>query len=320
MILIVSHRDDDHAARVLAALHPSQHPAALLDTAEFPVCMGIVQSFGGETASFVIMTEHGQVDLGSCGSAWWRRPQPFTLHAGLDPEVVSFAYTECMEAIAGLWHALDVTWVNPPGPDEAAHHKPYQLALASEIGLRIPQTLITNDVPSARAFTSRFGAGGTIYKTFFATAEMWRETRIMRDDEVALLDCVRLAPVIFQEYIPAVADIRVTVVGNDLFATAICAAPGGYDVDYRMDLAGARFEPATLPHDIEDRLRSLLARLGLIYGAIDLRRTADDEYVFLEINPAGEFLFVEERTGQPITQAMADLLVRLDDERMALRK
>ncbi|MCI0636570.1 MAG: alpha-L-glutamate ligase, partial [Actinobacteria bacterium] len=81
---------------------------------------------------------------------------------------------------------------------------------------------------------------------------------------------------------------------------------------YRMDLAGANFAPTEIPARTRKGILALMRRLGLVYGAVDLRRTHDGEHVFLEVNPAGEWRFVEERTGQPITEAMAELLVELD--------
>jgi glutathione synthase/RimK-type ligase-like ATP-grasp enzyme len=48
-----------------------------------------------------------------------------------------------------------------------------------------------------------------------------------------------------------------------------------------------------------------MRRLGLEYGAIDLRLTPDGEYVFFEVNPAGQFLFVEHACGLPISAALA---------------
>jgi glutathione synthase/RimK-type ligase-like ATP-grasp enzyme len=72
------------------------------------------------------------------------------------------------------------------------------------------------------------------------------------------------------------------------------------------------FRPVELPALWIRRLHDLMRHLGLVYGAIDLMRTADGDYVFLEINPAGEWLFVSERSGQPITEAMADHLIGLD--------
>jgi glutathione synthase/RimK-type ligase-like ATP-grasp enzyme len=77
-------------------------------------------------------------------------------------------------------------------------------------------------------------------------------------------------------------------------------------------MENAKFEPTTLPVETEKRIFALMKRLGLVYGAIDLRRTPEGRHVFLEVNPAGEWRFVEERTGQPITKALAKLLIELD--------
>jgi glutathione synthase/RimK-type ligase-like ATP-grasp enzyme len=314
MILVVSHAADDHAAGVLGAIERRNHPATLVDTAAFPAAASLTERFGGGEPSFELAFDGQRVDLRRCRAGWWRRPQPFTLHDGIDADVATWAYTECHEAVAGLWAALDLTWVNRPELDEVAHHKPFQLAVADEVGLEIPRTLITNDPEEARRFADELGAERVIYKTFLATEEHWRETRLLRAEELPLLDRVRLAPVIFQEFVPAEEDIRVTVVGDRLFATAIVPAPGDYQLDYRMNLAGASFVPTELAPEVADRIRALMKRLGLLYGAIDLRRRADGGCVFLEINPAGEWVFVEERSGQPITEAVADFLVHLDQE------
>jgi len=311
MIVVVSHPADDHAMGVLGALERAGHPAVLVDTGRYPSETSLTQHFGDGPPRWELATDGARIDVGECRVAWWRRPQSFTLHPGIAPEVASWTYTECHEALAGMWAAIDATWVNPPALDEMAHHKPYQLAVATEIGLPIPKTVITNDPAVARAFADEVGIERTVYKTFLASQDHWRETRILRREELGLLDRVALAPVIFQEYVPAEADVRVTVVGDRLFPTEIRPAPGGYDVDYRIDLDGASFSPTDLPPETERGLRALMARLGLVYGAIDLRRTPDGD-VFLEVNPAGEWRFVEERTAQPITDAMAGLLMTLD--------
>jgi glutathione synthase/RimK-type ligase-like ATP-grasp enzyme len=311
VILVVSHPADDHAAAVLAALESSGHPAVLLDTGSFPINAFLTERFSDSGRSYEFST-HGQIiDFTTCRAGWWRRPQPFTLQSELASEVVSFTYSECHEAVAGLWSALNLKWVNPPALDEVAHHKPYQLAIATEVGLPIPRTVITNNPDVARRFIDELAPERTVYKTFLASEECWRETRVVRPHELELLDRVSLAPVIFQEYVSAVADVRVTVVGDRMFAAEIRAAPGGYDIDYRMDINGADFQPTELAIETQGGIRRLMERLGLVYGAIDFRRTERGD-VFLEINPAGEWLFVEERTAQPITRALAELLADLD--------
>jgi glutathione synthase/RimK-type ligase-like ATP-grasp enzyme len=312
MILIASHPADDHTAGVLNVLEHLGHDAVLIDTARFPSEASLSQHFDGHGRSYVWSTDGRSIDLGACRVGWWRRPQPFTLQPGISPEVTSFTYSECHEAVAGLWAALDLNWVNPPEFDEVAHHKPYQLATATEVGLPVPRTVITNEPNVAREFITALGPERTVYKTFLASEQCWRETRVVRPVELELLDSVRLAPVIFQEYVPAVEDVRVTVVGERMFAAAIIPAQGGYELDYRMDMDGASFEPTELPVDTRLAIHTLMKRLNLEFGAVDLRRTPDDRYVFLEVNPAGEWRFVEERTDQPITYAVAELLAELD--------
>lgn len=313
MILAVSHGQDEHAAAVLDELGRMGRPAHLVDTAEYPVSSALTLTYATGEPSVLRMAT-GEVDLADVRSVWWRRPLPYTVDPDLEASAASFAFTESHEAISGMWHSLGASWVNPPASDEVAHHKPVQLARAAEVGLAVPATVITNDPDAAREFVRRRPGARTVYKTFVATEENWRETRVLREAEIDLLDAVRLAPVIFQDYVDAVADLRVTVVGPDIWAAEITPAPGGYEADYRMDLGGARFRPTTVPAGIEDLLRALMARLDLVYGAIDLRLTPDGEYVFLEVNPAGEWLFVEQRTGQPITRSLAHHLARLDEE------
>jgi glutathione synthase/RimK-type ligase-like ATP-grasp enzyme len=314
VILIVSHPGDDHAVAVLGELSRRRHPVTLVDTARFPSDATLTQRFASDGPGYRLQLDGREVDLSACRVGWWRRPQPFTLHEGIASDAASFAYTECHEAVAGLWAALDLTWVNPPELDEVAHHKPYQLAAAIEVGLPVPRTLITNDPEEAGRFARELGLERTVYKTFLATEEHWRETRVLRAEEVVMLDRVALAPVIFQEFVPAVCDIRVTAIGDRLFATAISAPADGYEIDYRMELGAAIYEATELPHETEELLHALMRRLGLVFGAIDLRRTPEGEHIFLEVNPAGEWRFVEERSGQPLTEAMADLLIGLDRE------
>jgi glutathione synthase/RimK-type ligase-like ATP-grasp enzyme len=272
----------------------------------------VTERFGTPKPTYELALNGDVIDLGACHAAWWRRPRPFTLHEGLAAGSEQLVYAECQEAISGLWPALDVTWVNRPELDEVAHHKPYQLAVAGEVGLAIPRTVITNDPVEARRFIHELGFERVVYKMFAASEAAWRETRVLRADELAQLSEVRLQPVIFQEFVPAECDVRVTAIGERLFATAIRTSPGGYQFDYRMELGSATMEPTQLPRDVYEKLRALMQRLGLVYGAIDLRRTSDGQHVFLEVNPAGEWLFVEQGGGQPITEAMAELLVELD--------
>lgn len=289
--------------------------ACIIDLSMFPQQMQLSIKYGKNKSliSYLKVNDLPNISLSSCKVIWWRRPQPFKLHSEIvNPAHGYFAMNECQEAFAGLWLGLDVTWINHPTRTEEAALKAYQLKVAQKVGLETPVTLITNNPEEAKLFVEQHGINKTVYKAFSATEEAWRETRLLRSEELDLLRNLRFAPVIFQEYVPAQFDIRITIVGQDAFATSIYSQETSYKVDYRMDMQSARVEPYRLPTDILERLKTLMDHLDLQYGAIDMRLTPDGRIIFLEINPTGQWIFIEERTRQPITRAFSELLCRYD--------
>ena len=302
MIVVVSAPRDLHAVEVMQHLQRRGAPATLLDLSEYPHGRALTMEWPG--ARFHL----GDLDVSECRAVWWRRPQPFTLHDDIRKDTDRhFAYAEVEAAFSGLWSSLDVLWVNHPMRDEEASRKVWQLKVAEELGFRIPRTCITSDPLVARAFIDEQTPERTIYKAFAGSDAAWRETRLLKRSETELLESVRFAPVIFQEYIRG-TDLRLTIVGDEIFPAAIHVAPSGYQVDFRMTMDEARIEAVALPDDLSNRLRSFMRRLGLVYGAIDVRLTPEGDYVFFEINPSGQWLFIEQATGQPITGAVAGVL------------
>jgi glutathione synthase/RimK-type ligase-like ATP-grasp enzyme len=278
----------------------------LLDLADYPGKLTLTLAFENGNRRFRLRRPgEGEFDLEAVGSVWWRRPGAFGLPETLrDPAHRQLALSEANTAFQGLFAAMDALWINPPTLDALASHKPYQLALAQRLGIEIPQTMMTSDPEEARAFW-RACDGDVIYKQFIALPETWAETRRLGEAETRLGDTsIRLAPVIFQRHVAAVAEFRVTIIGDEVFAAKVDLRTLSYDVDVRMNV-NARHVAHQLPDHVSVQLRALMRRLGLIYGAIDLRLTEDGRYVFLEINPGGQFLYVEEQTGQRITAALA---------------
>jgi glutathione synthase/RimK-type ligase-like ATP-grasp enzyme len=311
MILVISHPDDLHATSVLDILAAEGHETLLMNAADLPGDATLVFRYDGESPALEYRRAGGpSVDLTGATATWYRRPQSPDLSSILDPDVLQFTHNEWQEALNGAWLLIEGPWMNHPRNDEAAARKALQLKVAAEVGLRIPHTVITSDPAVARQFVSGHGIGRTVYKTFSCTHAIWRETRLVGEPELELMESVRLAPVTFQEYIAGGPDIRATVVGGEVFAAAIDVRDTSYAVDFRMALGEARTEPIELPDELKGRLLKLMHRLGLVYGAIDLRRAPDGDYVFFEVNTAGEFLFVEERTGLPISRAIAGWLAR----------
>lgn len=307
MIVAVSHAGDDHAAPVLEALRRLGEEAVVLDTGELPGRGAISAEFGVRRPGAGIRGSHGFLRASDVTAVWWRRPQPLRPSPGLRSDDAGFAVRQAGEALSGLAASLRVRWVNDPWRESAASHKPHQLAVAERVGLAVPRTIVTNDPERARAFVGAAGRRRVVHKALHATPQDWRTTQFLGREERRRLRSIRFAPTILQHYVPGV-DVRVTAVAGELFAAAIDARSTRSPEDFRPAFGEAKVEPCRLPVEVASRLRKLLRTLGLSYAAIDLRRRGDGEHVFLEANPSGQWLFVERRTGLPITDAVAALL------------
>ncbi len=314
MILAIAYEGEEHTAGVLEALRAQGREVVQMDMGDFPANNGVSLSWSGDVdASYRVHTRAGEVDLTQVNVGWWRRVRPFVIDPAIRrPMDAAFVQSETSQAVNGMLDALDCPWVNPREADASAHHKPYQWAVAQRLGLRVPRTMVTSDPGEAKRFIEEIGVGKVVFKAFLASIEDWRETRLVEAADVERLELVRYAPVIFQEYIAGV-DLRITVVGDEVFTGEIDAQKTSYPVDMRMVVGEAKVQAIELPEKLRAKLLALQKRLQLVYGAIDMRRTPEGEYYFLEVNPAGQWHFVEHRTGLQITKAMADLLARYDD-------
>jgi len=311
MICICAREDDQHAVKV-AEILKSRHgeETFVFDTAQFPESVSLSATFRDGRGEFSLATStNPHVPLLEIRSVWWRRPQPMLLDPRItDGAVRNFTFQECVSALYGVLGCCDALWVNDLKNDTAAEYKPYQLKVAGELGFRIPATLITNDPARITEFWEQ-ESGSVVYKAFNQRGLAWRPTRLLTKEDFELMPHVRHAPVIFQAYIPGARDIRATVIGDSIFAAE-------FDIE-RLDSADHRMRMSDLPcrshqlsADVEKRARAMMDRLGLEYGALDFRLTPEGEYVFFEVNTAGEFLYIEERTGQPIADQLAAHLAR----------
>jgi glutathione synthase/RimK-type ligase-like ATP-grasp enzyme len=310
MILIVSHEGNEHVEQVRRHLTGD---SVVVNTAWFPGSLGLEAEFGRLGERLALALPDGRhIDLSAVGAVWYRRISAFDLPADLvDPVARLFAWSETNEAVLGLWYSLDCYWMNRPTADEISQRKIRQLQVARKLGLSVPETLITNEAAAAREFVQRHGVGRVVRKAFRNIPQAPRTTALVGESELALIESVRYAPVIFQEFVPADVDLRVTVIGDEIFAAAIHSEPA-YRTDYRLGLESATVVPYQLPAGVAAGVLDLMKEFDIQYGALDFRVTPEGEHVFLEVNPAGEYLFISQRTGQPIAAAIAAALERHD--------
>jgi glutathione synthase/RimK-type ligase-like ATP-grasp enzyme len=248
--------------------------------------------------------------LEAVDAVWTRRPgRPTVPGSVLDADHRQFALNEWRSVLDGMTATIGASTrvVNPLEAQRAAAVKPYQLAVAQRVGLRIPDTLITSDPEHAKEFVDRHH-GSVIHKAMTALPQAFLETRMWQDDDLSRLDQLPLAPTIFQEFLDGPADIRVTIAGDEQFAALIASSSSRIGIDSRLDL-DVPARACDLPPDVCASLGALMRGLGLSFATIDLKVDARGDHHFLEVNPQGQFLYIEILTGQPISAAVARTLV-----------
>jgi hypothetical protein len=201
-----------------------------------------------------------------------------------------------------LW--LDLTTarvVNRPAANGSNSSKPWQARLIEAAGLRTPPTIVTNDPASVRDFRHRHGE--LIYKSASGFRSIVRQLDVADEDR---LDAIRWCPVQFQRRVPG-CDVRVHVVGGDVFATRIVSTAADYRYASREGLE-AELKPFELSTELADASRRLSRDLDLPFAGIDLRIEEDGNAWCFEVNPCPGFSYYESHTGQPIAAAVARYL------------
>lgn len=317
-VLILTEADDIHAIAVAEALELKGAAVTIWATSDFPTHAeeSVRYSAAGEK---VVRLRGRDLDLENPGFdvIWRRRPTYVLDHASLHPADRAFADGECGMFRRSIVRLLApcAFWVNPPDSAALAASKMLQHEAAVKVGLRMPDTLFTNSPEEIRRFLAR--EGKVVYKPLAGGGWQTKDAHYLTYttilDEASLVsdDLLMQTPGIFQELVPKAYELRVTVVGKHVLTAKLLSQQTEKGrLDWRRDQDELCFQPAWLPPEVESRCLALLAEMNLVFGCLDFIVTPDGEYVFLEVNEMGQFLFVERRCGLPILDAFSEFLLQ----------
>ena len=310
--LLIAEQYEPTADFLLAELRRRGVPCVRWNLDQFPLGSSLTYRVRDGHLGGEIVSDGRRVDLGSVASVWCRGFRPSGFPNGMTGADRTFAELEAQRALDALLTTLKVTWINHPYSLARANSKPAQLSVALQVGLDIPPTVVTNDPAEVRGFVGQL-TGDAVYKAHSQNIDLENGkalfTGLLTPKEMDKLDLIRVSPGIFQEFVAKAYEVRATVVGSRIFSGKIDSqANVESKIDWRHRPYDIEESPIELPADVEAKMHALMGELGLVYGAFDFIVTPEGRHVFLEVNPSGQYLWVEAATKLPITAALVDAL------------
>ncbi|MFT3845303.1 MAG: hypothetical protein QM725_09635 [Lacibacter sp.] len=303
MILIVTHKTDFTADFVINKLNQRNIAYKRLNCEDI-----LSEPF---TVKFDQTHQYSILEENNFTSVWFRRTKLPEL-TDVTEEDGLYILNEIDSFLKNIFSTLPTKWLSKPSSVYQAENKLLQLKIAQEIGFLIPKTIVTNSKSELKKFYEENNKD-IIVKPLSQTRIQQKEnlsfifTNKVPDKLINEIDDYVLTPCIFQENVLKSYEIRVTIVGNKLFAASVNSqSDEETKIDWRRKKL--KFNEIKLPSDLESLCFRLLNKLNLEFGAIDLIKTAEGQYIFLEINPNGQWAWIEMQTGQNISNAIIDFL------------
>lgn len=327
MILIITGKRDGHVAAVSKHLDQQRAAWCRVNIEDFATNVEVDVAPATGKGTLRLKDSGKVVLLEDVSAVWYRKPEPIAVqHFDMDGGALEYVEAEFTEIILGLYALLDrAYWINNPFTTRIAHRKLLQLRTAAEVGFAIPQTLLTNRAEAAHDFAALVDCDLAI-KSLGAISVLEDQVdrviqygiftrRISSQELIEFRDKIGHMPTLFQKFIPKQSEMRITCVGKEVFACRIQTRPGDITGDdYRFDTANLQHTSIKYP-ELTKRLHAYMKAFDLNFGCFDFIVSESGEPVFLECNCNGQWLWIENLTGQPIGKAIADQLLKLKNSK-----
>lgn len=319
ILIITTSVDNECIEMVTEDLQAQGAEVIRFNTDLYPSEISLSSTFENGKWKFNMRQDGIVTDLTDLHAVWYRRMNiAGKLYHQIEKKYYDAAKEESRRTFLGTISALDTFILDYHWKIKYADLKLRQLKIASQIGLDIPTTTFTNDAELTKDFYKLTNQNMiTKMQSSFAIYESGIEnvvfTNKISEEDMQNLDGLQYCPMTFQDSIDKKVELRVTVVGDKIFTASIDPSMSEKAAnDWRKEGVNfvKKWKKYDLPREIEEKILKLMDYFQLNYGAIDIIVTNDDRYVFLEINPAGEFFWLNEISDTKISTAIANVLLQ----------
>lgn len=303
--LIPTEPDDTHAIFVKLALESMDHEVRLIFLADQPTKLKNTVLIDNNVFEWKSRDQYDCISDNNYDVVWWRRARhPHLPKDSAHPADYKFMERENKIFYESLTNTMapNARWVNTKEAGLRANSKLLQLKEAVSCGMTIPTTICSNDPQEIRYFLLKYEKEGVIYKPL--CSNFWFENcgmKISYTSKLSFLELpsnksLQLTPSIFQKEIKKKYELRITYFDGFMVTAKLHSqAHAAGKVDWRaIPAKEMAIEPYTLPTKLEQQIRTFMKKLGLVFGALDFIVNEEGEYIFLEVNEQGQFLWIEE--------------------------
>ena len=317
-LLIVTDAWDSHADIIVKECAVRDIAVFRFHPSEYPEKISLSIEVSGSSISGEIDTGHRKLQLDRVCSAWYRRPfepEP-RMHDPYDPS--AYVALQSRAALRDLYSAIGDKWIVDPFRLSRADLKATQLLHAAKCGLTTPRTVLTNAEKIAKKFFDE-NKSPLIIKPLRTPVRAphidgaWRYPRAVRwEGQEIPAGAIQQCATSFQPYIPKKLELRCVVIEEEVFCASIDTQshPSKPD-DGRTVHNELPWKPFELPHHVAAGMIDLVKSFDIAFCSADLILTPDNEYVFLDLNPNGQWLWLDfPPTCLPVKQKFLDMVER----------
>ena len=310
MLLVITHSKDATADYLCGIIAERGLPFVRFDTDQNLSDIKISYAEGCPR----LMMRDATYAVGAFRHVWLRRPKPLEVHIGGDASEQAQAQKEWSEALEGFFaHIPFDAWMNHPSRNVTASHKMEQLTRASRFGLAIPDTLVTQHPEQLLAFWEQ--CDGEVVTKPLAEGYLYREgeaadttiyTRQVQPYHLDHIDTLVHCPTLFQQRIEKQTDVRICIVDDEVHAVAMEATDDGtaQRLDIRRhNMVDVSYSDIALPENVGAALKKLIRSYELRFAAIDVTVDRHGTWIFFEINPNGQWAWLDLVAGTNIAEA-----------------
>jgi glutathione synthase/RimK-type ligase-like ATP-grasp enzyme len=307
MILILTDKNDAHANYVIEKIKNQNLPHVRLNLDVESLKNTIVKYQNGV---WDIAQNNKKINLSSIKCIWNRRTFVELLLDEEYNQTVDFKLwkNEWNKTLLGIYSSLrHIKWLNPWRKSYEAENKYLQMELALKNKLDIPQTIVTNSKAAVLSFAEAHTnvALKLMHQDFYKQENVYKGLYVnkLKIEDFKKFSETKENPIVLQEYIDKDFEVRYTVVGQRHFVCKIESQKSKQTkIDWRRyDIPNTPHSIITPPKKIKFRVNALMKDLGIEYGALDFIVNKSNNWVFLEVNSMGQFLWIEDLTGLQIS-------------------